>query len=115
MAIETIKEAQTLSEFAKRFDVHSQMISNWKREFLEYPTKGVLGMVDYLRILVIVAGPKCVWRLLRLMGIMALCPRRNLSKLGAAKYVETHRLRGLMVTHSKQVWFIDLTYNPMKH
>ena len=32
--IEAIKEAETLSELAKRFDVHPQMISNWKREFL---------------------------------------------------------------------------------
>ena len=34
MAIEAIKEAETLSELAKRFDVHPQMISNWKRKFL---------------------------------------------------------------------------------
>jgi transposase-like protein len=31
VAIEAIKEAETLSELAKRFDVHPQMISNWKR------------------------------------------------------------------------------------
>jgi transposase-like protein len=34
VAIEAIKEAETLSELAKRFDLHPQMISNWKREFL---------------------------------------------------------------------------------
>ena len=34
VAIEAIKELETLSELAKRFDVHPQMISNWKREFL---------------------------------------------------------------------------------
>ena len=34
VAIEAIKEAETLSELAKRFDVHPQMISNWKREFI---------------------------------------------------------------------------------
>lgn len=84
-------------------------------EFLEHPTKGVSGMVDFLRILGIVAGPKRVRRLLRQMGIMALYPRRNLSKLGAAKYVQPYRLRGLEVTHSNQVWCIDLTYIPMKH
>ena len=28
VAIEAIKEAETLSELAKRFDVHPQMISN---------------------------------------------------------------------------------------
>jgi transposase-like protein len=34
VAIEAIKEQETLSELSKRFDVHPQMISNWKREFL---------------------------------------------------------------------------------
>jgi transposase-like protein len=34
VAIEAIKEQETLSDLAKRFEVHPQMISNWKREFL---------------------------------------------------------------------------------
>jgi len=34
VALEAIKEAETLSELAKRFDIHPQMISNWKREFI---------------------------------------------------------------------------------
>lgn len=33
VAIEAIKEQETLSDLAKRFEVHPQMISNWKREF----------------------------------------------------------------------------------
>jgi transposase-like protein len=33
VAIEAIKEVETFSELAKRFDVHPQMISNWKREY----------------------------------------------------------------------------------
>jgi len=33
-AIEAIKEQETLSELAKRFEVHPQMISNWKRDFI---------------------------------------------------------------------------------
>ncbi len=34
IAIEAIKEVETLSEMSKRFEVHPQMISAWKREFL---------------------------------------------------------------------------------
>ena len=34
VALEAIKEQETLSELAKRFEVHPQMISNWKREFI---------------------------------------------------------------------------------
>ena len=34
VAIEAIKELETLSDLSKRFGIHPQMISNWKREFL---------------------------------------------------------------------------------
>lgn len=39
VAIEAIKESETLSELAKRIDVHPQMISNWKRELLSRGTE----------------------------------------------------------------------------
>ncbi|MDP3398402.1 MAG: transposase [Bacteroidales bacterium] len=34
VAIEAIKEQEMLSELSKRFGIHPQMISTWKREFL---------------------------------------------------------------------------------
>lgn len=83
-------------------------------EFLEHPTKGVEGMVDFLFLLGFVVGPKRVRRLLRKMGIMALYPQRNLSKLGLARYIHSYKLRGLEITHSNQAWCIDITYIPMK-
>lgn len=33
VAIEALKERQTLAELSKRFDIHPNMISKWKQEF----------------------------------------------------------------------------------
>jgi putative transposase len=91
-----------------------ELMRRMDEEFLKRPTKGVLGMVDFIRGLGILVGPKRVRRLLRKMGIMAIYPQKNLSKLGIAKYIHSYKLRGIEITRSNQVWCIDLTYIPMK-
>lgn len=39
VAIETIKEQQTLSALSKRFGLHPNQISKWKKEFLDNADK----------------------------------------------------------------------------
>lgn len=82
---------------------------------LEHPTHGVLQMQDFLFALGLVVNVKRVRRLLRLMGVMAHYPKRNLSKLGRARYVRPYLLKGLEITRANQVWAIDITYIPMAH
>jgi transposase-like protein len=35
VAIEALKERETLAELSKRYEIHSNMISKWKQEFVE--------------------------------------------------------------------------------
>lgn len=81
--------------------------------YLNYPTEGVLQMQDYLRAQGYQVNHKRVRRLLRKMGIMAIFPKRNLSKLGKAQYVYPYLLRNVDISHSNQIWQVDITYIPM--
>jgi putative transposase len=80
---------------------------------LLHPTYGVLQMQDFLFTKGHTANHKRVRRLLRLMGVMAIYPKRNLSKLGKAEYIHPYLLRGMEITRPDQVWEIDITYIPM--
>ncbi len=81
--------------------------------FMEHPTYGVIQMQDHLRDEGYCINEKRVRRLLRKMGIMAIYPQRNLSKLLHRKYIHPYLLRGLPIVRTNQVWAIDITYIPM--
>ena len=81
---------------------------------LEYPTHGVLQMQDYLKDQGYQVNHKRVPRLLRKMGLMAIYPKKNLSKLGQAEYIKPYLLKDLEIERSNQVWEIDITYIAME-
>ena len=89
------------------------MMRQMDEEFLDHPTHGVIQLQDFLFSLSIVANQKRIRRLLRKMGIMAIYPGRNLSKLGHAKYIRPYLLRGLKIERPNQLWEIDITYIAM--
>jgi len=98
-------ESEDNLEIMKKMDMH----------YLDHPTVGVLRMQDYLRDQGYEVNHKRVRRLLRLMGLMAIFPKRNLSKLGHKKYIHPYLLKGLKILRPNHVWAIDITYIPMKH
>jgi len=81
---------------------------------LEHPSEGVLRVQDFLRASGYIVNHKRLRRLLRLMGIMAIYPKRNISKLGEGRYIYPYLLKGMTISRSNQVWAIDITYIPMK-
>ena len=83
--------------------------------YLHYPTHGVLQIQDFLTSRGFKVNHKRVRRLLRKMGIMAIYPKKNLSKLGNAQYIYPYLLKGFRITRPNQVWATDITYIPMKH
>ena len=62
-----------------------EMMRIMDEHYLKHPTEGVIRMQDLLWALGFVVNHKRVRRLLRLMGLMAIYPKKNLSKLGLKK------------------------------
>lgn len=92
-----------------------EIMRKMDEHYLKHPTAGVIRMQDLLLSLGMVVNHKRVRRLLRLMGMMAIYPKRNLSKLGLIKYIRPYLLKGMKIEHPNQVWAIDITYIPMKN
>jgi putative transposase len=58
---------------------------------------------------------KRVQRLMRRMGLEAICPRPRLSVAGAGHRIYPYLLRDVVVDRPDQVWSTDITYVPMAH
>lgn len=82
--------------------------------YLEKASHGVLRMQDHLLDQGYVVNAKRIRRLLRQMGVTAICPKRSLSKQGEPRYVFPYLLKGLSIERANQVWEIDITYIPME-
>jgi putative transposase len=101
---------QPLGESAENLELMEIM----DRLCLADPTLGVIGMQDEVAERGRHYNAKRIRRLLRLMGYEAIYPKRNLSRLGKAKYIHPYLLRGLDIVRPNQVWAIDITYIPMR-
>jgi putative transposase len=95
-------------------DLNLSIMRQMDEWMLDDPTSGVITMVDLLKDKGIVVNHKRIRRLMRLMGLMAIYPKKHLSALGDSKYVHPYLLRGLSISKPNQVWAIDITYIPME-
>ncbi len=83
------------------------------REHLEKPFFGVLRMQEGLSRIGCQVNVKRIRRLMKVMGIEAQYPKRNLSYPGQDPWVFPYLLEGMQIDRPHMVWAIDITYIPM--
>jgi putative transposase len=80
------------------------------REYTKHPFYGIRRITEYLRSQGHRVNRKRVSRLMRKMGLMAIYPKRNLSKNRTEFKKYPYLLRGLEIDRVNQVWSTDITF-----
>ena len=80
---------------------------------LEHPVYGSRRLTALLQRAGQEVNRKRVVRLLRLMGVEAVYPKRSLSQPGAGHRIYPYLLKGLAISGPDQVWCSDITYVPL--
>ena len=78
--------------------------------FTECPFYGSCRIQETLRREGICVGRERVQRCMKLMGLWAIYPKRNLSKRHPGHKIYPYLLRNRKITHPNQVWATDITY-----
>jgi len=85
-------------------------------EYTRHPFIGIIKMTKYLEDLGHKVNEKRVRRLTRLMGILAIYPRKkNLSKANLEHKIYPYLLKDLAIIKPNQVWSTDITYIRLMH
>ena len=79
-------------------------------QYLRTPFYGVPKMTHWLRKQGHAVNPKRVRRLMRVMGLEAIYPKRRLSRPAPGHRIYPYRLRELAIVRPNQVWATDITY-----
>ena len=83
------------------------------KQYLKTPTWGSRSMRNHLRRQGYKVNRKRVQRLMRLMGLEAIYPKRRTSRPHPDHKVYPYLLRKLKIDHPNQVWAADITYVPL--
>ena len=83
-------------------------------QYLETPYYGSRRMAKALQAEGYDVNRKRAQRLMGLLGIAGLTPKRNLSKRHPGHRIFPYLLRNVEITHPDQVWSMDITYVPLR-
>ena len=90
-----------------------ELMKHIDKQYLKTPTWGSRSMRNHLRRLGYKINRKRVQRLMRLMGLEAIYPKRRTSQPHPGHKVYPYLLRNLKIDRPNQVWAADITYIPM--
>ena len=79
--------------------------------YIERPTRGSRTMKDALGDKGIHVGRERIRRLMRLMGLVAIYPKKRTSIPGKGHKIYPYLLRKLKVSRSRQVYAADISYS----
>jgi len=79
-------------------------------EYTRHPFYGTRKMRDFLQRKGYKINRKRVQRLMRLMGLESIAPKKRMSVADKAHKIYPYLLRGLEINYCNQVWCSDLTY-----
>jgi putative transposase len=102
-------------EPAGESDLNLRLMRLLDEQYTRTPFYGWPRMTVYLRQQGYVVNPKRVRRLMGLMGLQAIYPKRRTSIAAADHKVYPYLLRDLAITRPNQVWSADITYIPMAY
>lgn len=83
-------------------------------QYLKTPTYGSRSMVTFLEKLGYDKNRKRIQRLMRLMGLEAIYPKKKTSNPNPAHKIYPYLLRKLCIDRPDQVWAADISYLPME-
>ena len=92
-----------------------QLMKLIDEQYLRTPFYGVSKMTAWLRLNGHKVNGKRVRRLMRIMGIEAVYPKRNLSMANKAHRKYPYLLRNVVIDQPDQVWCADITYIRLLH
>jgi putative transposase len=84
------------------------------KQYIKTPFYGVPRMTHVIRAMGYPIGRKRIARLMHIMGIEAIYPKKNLSRPDAGHHKFPYLLKGLDISRPDQVWATDITYIPMR-
>jgi len=85
------------------------------QQYTKTPYYGTRRMSEHLKNLGYNVDRKRVRRLYKIMGLVAIYPKKWLSKPGQGHKIYPYLLRGLKIDRPNMVWEADITYLRMQH